>query len=46
MQWGTGIAKNPYLTCYVDNAKVGDKISLTWHDNLGKTGNGEVVVTA
>ena len=46
MQWGTGIAKNPYLTCYVDNAKVSDKISLTWHDNLGKTGNGEVVVTA
>ena len=46
IQWGTGIAKNPYLTCYVDNAKVGDKISLTWHDNLGKTGNGEVVVTA
>lgn len=46
MQWGTGIAKNPYLTCYVDNAKVGDKISLTWHDNLGKTGNGEIVVTA
>ena len=46
IQWGTGIAKNPYLTCYVDNAKVGDKISLIWHDNLGKTGNGEIEVTA
>lgn len=46
MQWGTGIAKNPYLTCYVDNAKVGDKVSLTWHDNLGKTGTGEIEVTA
>ena len=46
IQCGTGIAKNPYLTCYTDNAKVGDKISLTWHDNLGKTGTGEIVVTA
>ena len=46
IQCGTGIAKNPYLTCYVDNAKVGDKISLTWHDNLGKTGAGEIEVTA
>jgi sulfur-oxidizing protein SoxY len=46
MQWGTGIAKNPYLTCYVDNTKVADKVSLTWHDNLGKTGTGEIEVTA
>jgi sulfur-oxidizing protein SoxY len=46
MQWGTGVAKNPYLTCFVDNAKVGDKVSLTWHDNLGNTGTGEIEVTA
>ena len=46
MQWGTGIAKNPYLTCYVNNAKMGDKVRLTWHDNLGKTGTGEIEVTA
>ena len=46
MQWGTGIAKNPYLTCYVDNAKMGDKVSLTWHDNLGNTGSGEIAVSA
>ncbi len=46
MQWGTGIAKNPYLTCFVDNAKVGDKVSLIWHDNLGNTGSGEILVTA
>jgi sulfur-oxidizing protein SoxY len=46
MQWGTGIAKNPYLTCYVDNAKLGDKVSLIWHDNLGNKGSGEIEVTA
>lgn len=44
MQWGTGIAKNPYLTCYVNNAKVGDKVSLTWHDNLGATGTQDIQV--
>ena len=44
MQWGTGIAKNPYLTCFVNSAKVGDKVRLTWHDNLGKTGSGEIEV--
>ena len=46
IQCGTGIAKNPYLTCYLDGAKIGDKIMLTWHDNLGKTGSGEIEVTA
>lgn len=46
IQCGTGIAKNPYLTCYLDGAKIGDKINLTWFDNLGNTSTGEVVVTA
>ena len=46
IQCGTGIAKNPYLTCHVNGAKIGDKINLTWHDNFGKTGAGEIEVTA
>lgn len=46
MQWGTGISKNPYLTFYLKNAKVGDKIAINWIDNLGKTGEGDVLVTA
>ncbi len=44
VQWGTGISKNPYLTFYVKGAKVGDKITVTWHDNLGETASGEIVV--
>ena len=44
MQWGTGISKNPYLTFHLKGAKVGDKITVTWHDNLGKTGTGEIAV--
>jgi sulfur-oxidizing protein SoxZ len=46
MQWGTGISKNPYLTFYLKGAKVADKIVVTWFDNLGKTGAGEILVIA
>lgn len=44
-QWGTGIAKNPYLTFYLRDAKVGDKVVITWHDNQGETGSGEIAVS-
>jgi sulfur-oxidizing protein SoxZ len=44
MQWGTGISKNPYLTFYIKGAKIDDKITITWHDNLGKTASGEIAV--
>ena len=46
MQWGTGISKNPYLTFHVKGAKLADKIVVTWFDNLGKTGTGEILVMA
>ncbi len=45
MQWGTGISKNPYLTFYLNNAKVGDKVGVTWHDNLGETASADVTVS-
>lgn len=45
-QWGTGVAKNPYLTFYLSNARVGDKVVITWYDNNGETGSSEIVVTA
>ena len=46
MQWGTGISKNPYLTFHIKGANVADKIVVTWFDNLGKTGAGEILVIA
>jgi sulfur-oxidizing protein SoxZ len=46
MQWGTGISKNPYLTFYLKGASLNDRISVNWVDNLGKTGNGEIMVLA
>ena len=45
-QFGTGIAKNPYLTFRLKGAKVGDKLETNWVDNLGETGHGEVMVEA
>jgi thiosulfate oxidation carrier complex protein SoxZ len=46
MQLGTGISKNPYLTCHLNNAKLGDKIAVEWHDNLGNAGQAETAVIA
>lgn len=43
-QWGTGISKNPYLTFRLKGAKVGDVVSVTWHDNLGETVTQDIVV--
>ncbi len=45
-QWGTGIAKNPYLTFRIKGAKLGDKLVTNWVDNLGETGSGENEVVA
>ncbi|HEX5538792.1 MAG TPA: thiosulfate oxidation carrier complex protein SoxZ [Methylophilaceae bacterium] len=44
-QWGTGISRNPYLTFHLRGAKVGDVVAVTWHDNMGQSGAGEIAVT-
>lgn len=44
-QWGTGISKNPYLTFRLKQAKVGDTIAVTWHDNQGKSATQEISIT-
>ena len=44
-QWGTGISKNPYLTFRLTGAAVGDMITVTWQDNLGKTATQQIAVT-
>lgn len=43
-QWGTGIAKNPYLTMRVRGARLGDKVGLRWHDNQGVSNSVETEV--
>ncbi len=42
--WGSGVAKNPFLQFNVKGGKVGDKVSVTWKDNKGDTRTDEVVV--
>lgn len=44
-QWGTGVSKNPYLTFYLNEARVGDTLQVTWYDNLGETASAEVTVS-
>jgi len=43
-QWGTGISKNPYLTFYLGNAKVGDKVAVKWVDNRGESNSIETAI--
>lgn len=43
-QWGTGVSKNPYLTFRLKTAQLGDKVTVTWLDNLGETVTQSVMV--
>ena len=43
-QWGTAIAKNPFMQFNVLGAKAGDKIAVTWKDNKGESRTDEVAV--
>ncbi len=36
-QWSGGISKNPYLSFKFKGGSKGDKISLSWTDNNGKS---------
>ena len=44
-QWGTSVAKNPFLQFNVKGAKAGDKIAITWVDNRGDKRTDEATVT-
>jgi len=42
--WGASVSKDPYFAFGVKNAAAGDVIRITWIDNLGETGSGELVL--
>jgi sulfur-oxidizing protein SoxZ len=44
-QWGTAVAKNPFLQFTIKGAKAGDKIAISWVDNRGDKRSDEAVVT-
>jgi len=40
--WGASVSKDPYLAFQINNCAAGDVIKVTWVDNLGETGGGEI----
>ena len=40
VHWSRSVSKNPYLNFRVRDAKVGDKLDISWFDNLGQSGAG------
>ena len=42
--WGVAISKNPYLSFILEKANKGDKISVSWLDNTGKSDESEFAV--
>jgi sulfur-oxidizing protein SoxZ len=45
-QWGTSISKNPFLHFRFRGGKPGEKIAVTWLDNLGDRRTDEAIIAA
>lgn len=43
-QWGPAVSKNPFMQFIVKNAKVGDKVTISWKDSRGDTRTDEATV--
>ena len=43
--WGTAVAKNPFLAFKVKGGKPGDKVTISWKDNSGDTRTDEATVS-
>jgi sulfur-oxidizing protein SoxZ len=43
-EWGTSIARNPYLAFELRGAKPGDKLLMHWIDSAGDTDSSEIVI--
>lgn len=40
----TGVSQNPYFSFRLNGAQAGDRISLVWHDTLGREDSATVVI--
>ena len=45
-EWGTAVAKNPFLSFRFSGAKAGDKVVITWTDNHGDKRTDEATIAA
>ncbi|MBK8016437.1 MAG: thiosulfate oxidation carrier complex protein SoxZ [Betaproteobacteria bacterium] len=43
-QWSRSVSRNPFLEFRVRGARPGDKVVITWEDNLGGRMSGEAVI--
>jgi sulfur-oxidizing protein SoxZ len=43
-QWGTGVSKNPFLHFRFKGGRIGEKVVLTWIDNIGDKRVDEAIV--
>jgi len=43
-EWGTAISKNPYMSFQFKGAKSGDKLTISWVDNKGKSDSVEAKI--
>jgi sulfur-oxidizing protein SoxZ len=43
-QWGTAVAKNPFLSFKFKGGAKGDKIAITWTDNRGDKRTDEALI--
>jgi len=43
-KWGQAISQNPFLQFRFKGAKAGDKVAVTWIDNLGETRTDEATI--
>ena len=43
-QWGTAVAKNPFLSFRFTGGKPGDKLTVTWTDNKGDKRTDEATI--
>jgi len=43
--WGTAVSKNPFMSFRFNGAKVGDKVTISWADNLGNKESAEASIS-
>jgi len=44
-QMGFGISKNPFFSFQIKSTELGDKVSISWVDNLGNSDNQEHIIS-
>lgn len=43
-QWGPAVSRNPYLSFKFSGAAKGDRLSISWVDNMGDTRTDEATI--